>query len=180
MPSSEDCATLKAHADGVDNTARAMEEKWGMDRLPLLVSDDTRAKFYRQKVKWYDALEAAWSTDRLTGPQMADAIAKCASMTRAWLALDAEASQKPVQPLSAEVWEVRLQDGTIAALCRSTASAGHVISEGRYVAVYTADEIANVLDALPGSILKAKEIWPGAKIQKSKNPMPVGGDPIPF
>jgi hypothetical protein len=50
----------QAILDGLDETARQMEHKWGVDRLRLLVSDFLRMKFDAQKAK----LDAAIATDQ--------------------------------------------------------------------------------------------------------------------
>ena len=50
----------KAILDGLDETARQMERKWGVGRLRLLVDDALRAKFDAQKAK----LDAAIATDQ--------------------------------------------------------------------------------------------------------------------
>lgn len=180
MPSLEDAATLRAHADGVDQIARRMETKWGYDRLPLIVSDDLREKFYRQQVKWYGALRTAWDTSSLTRAALDDAIAKCAAMKRAWAALDDAASKDCQTPTHPNVWETKLKDGTVVAIVPTNADASFILNVGRHTAVYTLDEIANLIDALPELISKAKEVWPGAKIQPPRNPIPAGGDPLPF
>jgi hypothetical protein len=50
----------QAILDGLDETARQMEQKWGVGRLRLLVDDALRAKFDAQKAK----LDAAIATDQ--------------------------------------------------------------------------------------------------------------------
>ena len=50
----------QAILDGLDETARQMEGKWGVGRLRLLVDDALRAKFDAQKVK----LDAAIATSQ--------------------------------------------------------------------------------------------------------------------
>ena len=44
-PSAPPELVLRAALDGVDAVATAMERKWGVGRLRLLVSDDLRARF---------------------------------------------------------------------------------------------------------------------------------------
>ena len=61
---------IQALVDGLDQVALAMERKWGVGRLRLLVSDFLRAKFDEQK----DRLDAALATGSFEG------------WSRAWLA----------------------------------------------------------------------------------------------
>jgi hypothetical protein len=70
---------IKAILDGVDETARQMERKWGVGRLRLLVGDVLRIKFDAQKAK----LDAAIAADQETYIR-----AQAEGMRRAWLALD--------------------------------------------------------------------------------------------
>lgn len=186
MPSSNDCATLKAIFDGVDAARKDAEAEWGAERLPLLVDDEMRAKLYRQKVRWSEAYQAAWAADMLTR-DMLDAVTKAAGgMKRAWTALGEAATEAGHRPLRPEVWEVRLADGSVAALVRNNDDVAHVMAEGRHLSVYTLAEVANVIDALPEALKIAKVVFPGAQMLP---PHPDGlkakgwerdGDPIPF
>jgi len=84
-------------------------------------------------------------------------------MVKAYQALDAAAQTAGKKPISAEVWEIPLPDGTVAALVKTNAEAHKVVSEGRQMAVYTLDEIGRLIAGFP-QILKAKEIFEGAQI----------------
>ena len=128
MPSSEDAATLAAYVAGVDRAAVEMETKWGMDRLPMLVSDDLRAKFNRQAASWSEAVAAAYDADRVTGAQMQAVTVKAAAMQRAWAALDAFAEEAGHRAIAPWVWEARLHDGSVAAVVQTNAEASKVIS----------------------------------------------------
>src|ERR1700759_2640415 len=95
----------RAYLDGADETAAEMESKWGADRLRLLVGPELREKFDRQRYLlnqaiWHGELEAV---RRESG-----------RMISAWLALDRAASAAGKQPLSPQVWEIPLEDGTVA------------------------------------------------------------------
>ena len=67
----------------VDIVARGMEMKWGVDRLPRLVSKELRDKFKTQK-NAFD--EAIMSNDAHRIERVGEA------MRRAWVALDAAAT----------------------------------------------------------------------------------------
>lgn len=181
MPSSEDCATLQAYFEGVELARSEAESEWGVGRLPMLVSDELRAKFHRQKTRWSNAYQAAWNTDRLTAAQLADVQSAAGGMQRAYVALATAASEAGHRPIKPWVWETSLADGSIAAVVQTNAEAAHVIAEGRHVHVYTLAEIANVIDALPPALQLAKTVFPGATVQTSADRSWVkNGDPIPF
>jgi hypothetical protein len=103
-------------------------------------------------------------------------------MQRGWQALDAAAEEAGHRPVAPWVWEVQLEDGTVAALVQTDAEASKVIHEGRYLVVYTATEIGALIDLLPGSLQLAKATFPGARLQippASHEAIP-WDDPIPF
>lgn len=182
MPSAEDCATLQAHVHGVDAVAKAAEAEWGVERLPMLVDTDLRAKFYRQGAKWEEALRAAWGAKILTRDLLDAVAAKSAAMQRAWAALIDAASVAGHRPIRPEVWEARLKDGSVAAIVQTNAEAAHVLADGRHVNVWTLAEVANVIDALPDAIGQAKTVFPGAKFVAPANDRSWvrNGDAIPF
>jgi hypothetical protein len=181
VPSPDDADTLQAYLEGVDQTARELEVKWGFDRLPMLVDEDLRARFYRQCLKWQDAMAEAWSADQLTRSQLDAAIARSLAMKRAWQALDQAAEEAGARPVAPWVWEVVLKDGAVVAVVQTDAEVSRVIADGRHVQVYTLREVASLIDALPSTLRQAKHEFPGAKV------LPCGdrswlkdGDPIPF
>ena len=164
MPSPEDAETLTALTQGVDHIAREAEAHWGVGRLPLLVSDDLRAKFARQGLRWRTAMEDAWSSKMLTRDQLEAAQASSGAMQRAWLALDAQAKANGAAPLSPDVWEVALSDGSLCAITRTGTEASAVIREGRLLNVWTLEEVARAIEAFPDIVRASKEVFPGAKV----------------
>lgn len=164
MPSADDCATLQAYFEGVDHARAEAEREWGAGRLPRLVDAEMRAKLNRQQVRWSRAYQAAWAAPMLTRDMLEAVQSAAGGMTRAWAALGAAASEAGHRPVSPDVWEVRLADGTVAALVQTHAEASKVIADGRYLAVYTAEEVGNIIDALPGALQMAKVVFPGAKV----------------
>jgi hypothetical protein len=144
----------RAYLDGADETACEMEAKWGADRLRLLVPAALREKFDRQRYLlnqaiWHGELEAV---RRESG-----------RMVAAWLALDREATAAGKQPISPQVWEVALSDGTVAAIVPDDNHARGVMAEGRQLAVFTLDEIGRLLSSY-SDLAKAKLVFPGATI----------------
>jgi hypothetical protein len=144
----------RAYLDGADETASEMEAKWGCDRLRLLVGPELREKFDRQRYLlnqaiWHGELEAVRRESN--------------RMVAAWLALDRAAVSNGKAPISPLVWEVPLEDGSVAAIVRDYADAHAVVAEGRKVSVFTLEEIARLLSNYP-DIAKAKLVFPGAEI----------------
>lgn len=167
--------------EGLDHLAAEMERKWGVDRLPLLVSEQLRAAFYRQQDLLNDAL--------VSGDLTLIDIQAC-GMKRAWQALDQAAAQAGQQPLSADVWEVKLPNsGKVVAVVRTSAEA-HLIA-GPDRETWTLAEIARLIDGLDGKVAEIKRVFPGAQItdiHKTETPEPrtkdafdwSKGDDIPF
>lgn len=182
MPKPEDCATLQAIFDGVDNARAEVEREWGFERLALLVDDDWRAKLYRQKEKWSRAYQAAWEADLLTADLLVDVQTQAGGMKRAWAKLAEVATEAGHRPVAPWVWETSLADGSVCAIVQTDAEAERVISDGRYVQVWTLREVANVIDAgVPQSLQTAKRVWPGAKFTGLRDKSWVkDGDEIPF
>jgi hypothetical protein len=182
MPSPEDASVLQAYFEGVDERRIEADRKWGCGRLEMLVEGDLLARWRRQCFTWREALEAAWKSDFLSRDALQLVQQKAAAMQRGWQALDTAAEEAGHRPVAPWVWEIRLEDGTVAALVQTNAEASKVIHEGRYVVVYTAAEIGALIDLLPGALQLAKVVFPGARLQPSATihePIP-WDDPIPF
>jgi len=155
----------RAVLDGVDALAAEMEAKWGCDRLRLLVSPELREKFDRQR---YRLNAAVLHGDLETLRQ------ECRRMTAAWLALDNAALMAGARVLDPEVWEVALDDGSVAAIVKDNAAAHKVAASGRKLAIYTLEEIAKLFGA--GYALNvAKLAWPGAEVVAVRKSVP---DPL--
>ena len=162
---------IRAILDGLDPVAHAMERKWGVGRLRLLVGDSLRARFDAQS----DKLAAAIESNRETYVR-----AQAGGMKRAWAALDRAATEVGATPLSPEVWDCVLPEtGEVVAIVRSEAEAHHVARECR---VFSLDEIAQLIAALGDTVLAAKRLFPGATVAGISKPKIdwQKGDEIPF
>lgn len=163
---------IQAMVDGLDQVALAMERKWGVGRLRLLVSDFLRAKFDEQK----DRLDAA-----IQSGEERYVAAQVEGMRRAWSALDHAAHDAGQQPLAPEVWECVLPStGEVVSLVRTEAEAHHVARECR---VFTMAEVALFIEALGDRVLAVKDRFPGATVTGIRRKAPVDwerGDDIPF
>lgn len=165
---------IQATIARLDHVAHAAETKWGIGRLPLLVAETTRARFSAQRRLLDQAIEAA---------SPVDIVAQAAGMTRAWAALDAEATAAGAQPIAADVWEIRLADGSVARLVKTLAEATAVARDGRAGTVWTLDELARVLSAWPELVRLAKDTFSGATVvdARTKTPMDwINGDELPW
>ena len=112
---SSEAYRIQAMVDGLDQVAIAMERKWGVGRLRLLVSDFLRAKFDEQK----DRLDAA-----IQSGEERYVAAQVDGMRRAWSALDRAAHDAGHQPLAPEVWECVLPStGEVVSLVRTAVEA---------------------------------------------------------
>lgn len=181
----EDSITLKALIDGLDETARAMEAKWGVERLPLLVDDELRGKFERQRAKTYEALQAAYQAKFMTRDLLEATTKAVTALKRGWGVLDAQATETRQMPISAvvTVLEGRTHDGMVLAVVGTNAEARHVLQEGRAMVVLTLEEIANLLASAGSVITETKRLFPGAVVAKSRTPTPdwyPDGDEIQF
>jgi hypothetical protein len=144
----------RAYIDGADETACEMESKWGAGRLRLLVGPELREKFDRQR---YLLNQAIWHGE------LEEVRREAGRMIKAWEALDRVATERGAKPLERAVWEIVLEDGTVAAIVPDNARAASVNADGRQVAVYTLEEIGRLLSNY-SEIAKAKLIFPGATV----------------
>lgn len=164
----------RAYLDEADLTASEMEAKWGADRLRLLVTPELREKFDRQR---YLLNQAIWHGE-LEGVRR-----EAQRMVTAYLALDRAACAAGKEKLSPLVWEAPVPacgevgvveahgttaehfgvEAHVAAIVPDAEHAHLVRAEGRYVAVYTLEEIGRLLAAMP-SVAKSKIVWPGATV----------------
>jgi hypothetical protein len=186
--SPEDAAKLSGFFEAADAVRLDAERKWGMGRLEILcgmIDPPLLARFRGQQARWRAALEGCWKSDYLTGDTLAQVEQKTGAMQRAWTALDVVAEAAGHRPIAPWVWEIRLKDGSVAALVQTDAEASKVITEGRHLHVYTALEIGHLIDAIPAALQQAKTEFPGAKLQapnpyrRSEDAIP-WDDPIPF
>ena len=163
-------ADMVAIVDGVDALATAMETKWGRGRLRLLVTDDLRSRFDQQHHAWGEACQT-YTLEEIR--RQGDA------MRRAWSALDKAATEAGATPLEPSVWETRLDDGTVLALCRDVASA-FTQSDNRRVEVWTLDEVARFIST-QREVREVKKLFPGSlvtDVRSTRGPDP--NDDIPF
>ena len=168
----------RAWVTKVDDVAKAMEAKWGVGRLPRLVEPDLAARFECQLEIWNEVI---WDDKA-----MVSRVRETAEATiRGWRTLDQAATAAGQPVLEPKIWEIPLQDGTVAALVQTIEEAYKVAStqSGRYMSVWTTDEVAKVVSHHP-EIIQVKQTFPGAKVTQIRSRVPRDeaelNDPIPF
>lgn len=148
----------RAALDEADALEVELELKWGRDRLRLLVDTALREKFDRQR---YLTSQARWQGG------LEDVKREGARMANAWKALDKAAEANGAQVLDPSIWEVALEDGTVATILREPQLANRILAEGRRINVYTLEEISHIISAFP-EICKVKHQFPGAEVTRTK------------
>lgn len=186
--SSEDAAKLQGFYEATESVRKGLEQTWGVGRLEAIagrVNPMLLARFRAQQERWRVTLRTAWDAEFLSRDMLDAVEQKAGAMQRGWIALDANAEEAGERPIAPWVWEVRLEDGSIAAFVQTDAEVGKVMAEGRHVHVYTATEVGCLISLLPQSIQMAKQEFPGAKLgipdpyRRHRGPIP-WDDPIPF
>jgi hypothetical protein len=153
------------------------ENKWGIDRLQELVSEELRERYYQQRERLNTAIE---NND---GKQTQ---AEVEVMCRAYVALEKEAVAMGHKPLSGDYWETIMPDGRVLAITKNHAEAGKVKRDNRELVVFSIQEIANILDARHKETVKfideVKNKFDGAVVT-AVTPVkqePLVDDEIPF
>lgn len=159
----------RSHIDEADKLAVAMEEKWGADRLRLLVSPELRDKFDRQR---YLMNQALWHGD------LEQVKREAARMCAAWRVLDKAATEAGQDMLDPNVWEIALPGGEVAAIVPSMEHARVVRQDGRKMRVFTLEEVARLIAGMP-ELIKALDTFPGATITSVKRNIQDPLDGIP-
>jgi hypothetical protein len=157
----------------VDQAARQMDRKWGVDRLVELVSVEMATKYGSAMAKLNAAIDA-------NDPEECKLRAEV--VIRGLAAMDAEAERLGAQRASTEVWEFEL-DGVVYAIMKDGRSWPEIKAQRPDVEVLTMREVLLAYRAWKETRAAefeaaAKQIFPGAEITDVKiGPL---DDPIPF
>lgn len=138
-----------------DHAMTAVERKWGIDRLPELVSVDTAEKWGSAMAKLNAAI-AGCNPDEIK--------ARVGVCIRGLAALEAEAIKNGHSPKSPEVWEYEYEGRVFSIIKdgRDHTAMGEL--QGRRI--YTMREVAIALNALDQGMLKAvKDAFEQAEIK---------------
>ena len=143
----------------VDEIATTMENKWGCDRLPGLVSPESAGKFGSAKAKLDEAV--------LNNDPVA-VVKRSGIMVRGWAALDQEATKLGHKPLEPNIWTHITDKGYHFAIAQGNADAHKAIAsdpEMEGVAVWSMAEIGIVLESRSMALVNSiKDTFPGAMV----------------
>jgi hypothetical protein len=123
----------------IDQAFRASEAKWGVDRLPALVSSATLANYRKGWTAYRTAID---DNDH------AAVTAIQPKMIHALAVMDREATANGHAPLAVDAWETPLADGHVLAIVRTNPEAHALATSaaGRAMTVYSLAEIARIID----------------------------------
>lgn len=164
-----------------DRAARDMERKWGVERLPELVSVEMAQRFGAAMAHLNAMI------DEGDPAKVADAANNC---IRGYAAMDAEAEANGAPKANPEVWEYEL-DGLHFAIMADDCAWPAIKEKRPDLLLFTMREVACALKAyqlLEGGIAVLKEKFPDARVTDIR-PHPKslpkdfyenGGDALPF
>lgn len=172
MPLPIDRKPIQDALEPLDRIAVQMEGKWGVGRLPRLVTPDMAAKFASARSKLDEAIRAN---------DLDAVVAKAAVVIRGWQALDKAATEAGHKTYPDSVWSARRR-GTVYTICLDRADVNKIAHDAQDKAnVVTIDELLLVWEEFQANrvIKETKSLFPGATVER------VGGikemdDDIPF
>lgn len=160
--------------DRFDEMFVEMEKIWGVDRLPLLVSQETSDKWKRHLEKLNEAIvkkELQVVSDLIEGAK------------RGIKKMDQEARQRGNEPHGAPVgWTVKMPSGGVLAVVGTGNEAAvfqAMVTPDQDMHIYSLKEVANIIEALNRLPAEKRE----AVFKATLNPPPFDfekGDDIPF
>ena len=163
--SDETKAVILSH----DLVAREMELRWGVERLERLVEPDMGQKFLAQRERFNEAIH---KNDEPAIRKHGEA------MVRAWKALDKIATEQGAKVIDPnDYWEMRhprAQEITVRLVRTMEEMPKDAPGD---VAYLSAEEL---LDFVPPLVIKAKQVFPGARVTELKPSETLPDDPIPF
>lgn len=144
----------------IDQLATDLERKWGVGRLPLLVSRETAERFGYWRDQLADAQEAEF-------PDPARLAELRGIVVRGWQALDAEAERSGHTPMPPAWAEAEWAPGRVFAIALDDEHRQALIlrdkAEGRDVSVFTVAEIGQLIRSIP-DVARVMELFPGAQV----------------
>lgn len=147
-----------------DRAALEMDRKWGVDRLPELVTPETALKYGKAIAHLNSAINE-------NDPDKCAAAAN--NCIRGLSAMDAEAIRIGRNPIPANVW-IFENDGKPFGVVREAGDWATLMDQYPTLTLYTLREVANSLTqykaALP-MIQSAKAAFPGATIAGVRSPL---------
>jgi hypothetical protein len=151
-----------------DTTARAMSARWGVDRLPELVSPAMADRWATAMIN----LNAAINSE---DPELT--AARVAACLRGFAAMDAEATAAGHQPITPHAIEFNTADGKVGAILADDAAWPAYRALRPDVRIYTITEVANALAAYGSTVAAVKDAFPGARIVDVRKPTDLEAEP---
>ena len=149
----EPSLAVQSAVQGYDRHIWEAERTWGVDRLPSLVSDDTRQR-------WWTGVGMLNTAIRDNNAVMVKALVD--NMIVGLQKMISEAEDAGYGPLAPDIWESALSDGRVLRLVRSFPGPSYQ-PDGRDVILWTLEDVARLVDK-QDAINKIKEMFPGAEI----------------
>jgi len=171
--SDRNLAKIQAAITELDVCVSGYEKRWGIDRLPELVSAETQVKYWRQ----VDKLDEAINSDD------ADLVIKyAAGMMRAYKAMESEARDRGHDELTGEWFECTTKDGRVVIVASSFAESHKAAKDRPGCIVYAIDEVATIIckDEAGRFVNAAKELFPVATVERVRKLKDKTSDEIPF
>lgn len=144
----------------IDALATSLERKWGIGRLPLLVSRETAERFGYWRDQLADLADGEF-------PDRAKLAELEGIVMRGWHALDAEAEAAGHQPMPPHCFEAEWAPGRVFAIALDEAHKQTLVlrdkAEGRDLAIFTIAEVAQLVASIP-DVARIAELFPGAYI----------------
>lgn len=129
------------------------ESRWGVGKLPTLVSPEL-------KTKWDNQLTKLWKAK--DDNRLADVVALVDGCIRAFDVMEKEALARGHKMHDTDKWDIKHPDsGQVYRIVKNNYDAG--IEEG--VRVYTLEEVARILES-KDNILAIKDAFPDSKVMK--------------
>jgi hypothetical protein len=164
---------IQAAITELDVCVSGFEKRWGIDRLPELVSAETQEKYWRQVDKLNAAIE---SSD-------VDLVLKyAAGMMRAYTAMQNEARERGHDELRGDWYECETPDGRVLIVAPSFEEAHKAARERPGCLIYAMPEVAAIVcrDEAGRFVNAVKEVFPAATVESVRQVKDDLSDEIPF
>jgi hypothetical protein len=149
----EPSLAVQSAIEDYDRQIWEAERIWGVDRLPSLVSDDTRQR-------WWTGIAMLNTAIRDNNAVMVKALVDNMIVGLQKMILEAEtAGYKPLAP---DIWEAPLSDGRVLQIVRNF-PIGSYQPDNRNLLVWPLEDVARLIEHQE-AINTVKKIFPGATI----------------
>lgn len=159
-----------------DQAVRRLEDRWGVDRLPYLVGDEMR-------LRWWSAVDKLNAAIR--SGDSGEVRKRVDICLRGLDALEQAAIGAGAKPLEVDAWETPLDDGRVLRVVRHdhmARKATETAADGRQVIVWSLSEVGRVIGSY-GAINAIKDMVPEASVTAVRTRTPLEeelNDELPF